>query len=79
MGYRRLQCCRRLNERCSTYDTYTEEIMLARDIMTSHPRTATPNEPIVSAAAIMRDLDVGIVPIVDYSTHTPARRSHHRP
>ena len=38
--------------------------MLARDIMTRDPRVVTTAEPIVHAAAIMRDLDVGIVPVV---------------
>ena len=39
--------------------------MKARDIMTANPRVVTPMETIVHAAEIMRDLDVGIVPVVD--------------
>ena len=39
--------------------------MLAREIMTSDPSVVTPDEPISRAAEIMRDLGVGIVPVVD--------------
>lgn len=39
--------------------------MKARDIMTANPRVVTPTEPVTHAAEIMRDLDVGIVPVVD--------------
>jgi CBS domain-containing protein len=39
--------------------------MKARDIMTPNPAVVTPDAPISRAAAIMRDLDVGIVPVVD--------------
>lgn len=39
--------------------------MKAREIMTSDPFVATPDEPIARAAEIMRDLDVGAVPVVD--------------
>src|SRR5512134_1154594 len=38
--------------------------MQAREIMTSHPVTITPDESIAKAAAVMRDLDVGILPVV---------------
>lgn len=39
--------------------------MKARDIMTPNPSTVTPGETVAQAAAIMRDLDVGIAPVVD--------------
>jgi CBS domain-containing protein len=39
--------------------------MLAREIMTPNPRVVTTDEPLAHAAAIMRDLDVGIVPVVN--------------
>jgi CBS domain-containing protein len=38
--------------------------MKARDIMTPHPEVVTPSDLIQRAAEIMRDLDVGFVPIV---------------
>jgi len=38
--------------------------MLARQIMSSNPAAVTPDEPIHHAASIMRDRDVGIVPVV---------------
>lgn len=37
----------------------------ARDIMTANPRVVTPNDSIQRAAEIMRDSDVGVVPVVD--------------
>jgi len=37
----------------------------ARDIMTSSPRSVTPSDNVLEAARIMRDTDVGIVPVVD--------------
>jgi CBS domain-containing protein len=39
--------------------------MKARDIMTSDPHVTTRREPVSRAAEIMRDLDIGIVPVVD--------------
>jgi CBS domain-containing protein len=43
--------------------------MRARDIMTVHPAHVTPGDPIGTAAAIMRELDVGILPVIDdYAT-----------
>lgn len=39
--------------------------MKAREIMTARPAVVTPDAPLAHAAAIMRDLDVGIVPVVD--------------
>ncbi|MBI2186078.1 MAG: CBS domain-containing protein [Acidobacteria bacterium] len=38
--------------------------MKVRDIMTPDPEVVTPEEPISRAARIMRDYDVGIVPVV---------------
>jgi CBS domain-containing protein len=39
----------------------------AREIMTPDPEVVTPEEPISRAAQIMRDYDVGIVPVVSDS------------
>lgn len=39
--------------------------MRARDIMTAHPAVVTPNVSIEHAATIMRDLDVGMLPVVE--------------
>ena len=39
--------------------------MKARDIMTSDPFVVTGDDPIARAAEIMRDLDIGLVPVVD--------------
>lgn len=39
--------------------------MQARDIMTPEPVFLTPRDSIAKAAEIMRDYDVGIVPVVD--------------
>lgn len=39
--------------------------MQARDIMTENPRVVTPDEPLTRAAEIMREIGVGIVPVVD--------------
>jgi CBS domain-containing protein len=39
--------------------------MKARDIMTKNPDTASPVTPIADVAQMMRDLDVGIVPVLD--------------
>jgi CBS domain-containing protein len=41
--------------------------MKARDIMTANPRTVTPDDSIARAAEIMRDTDVGIVPVIEDS------------
>jgi CBS domain-containing protein len=38
--------------------------MLARDAMTANPVVVTPEESIARAAEIMRDFDVGVVPVV---------------
>jgi len=39
--------------------------MKARDLMTEDPEFVTPDDPVSRAAQIMRDIDVGIVPVVD--------------
>jgi CBS domain-containing protein len=39
--------------------------MNIRDVMTSNPRTVTPNDSIQNAARIMRDEDTGVVPVVE--------------
>jgi acetoin utilization protein AcuB len=36
------------------------------DVMTPSPYTATPNEPIIRIAPLMRDLGVGALPVVDH-------------
>ena len=41
--------------------------MKARDIMTANPRVVTANDSISRAAEIMRDSDVGVVPVVEDS------------
>ena len=39
--------------------------MKAREIMTANPEVVTPQDSISRAAEIMRDRDVGLVPVVD--------------
>jgi CBS domain-containing protein len=39
--------------------------MKAREIMTRDPQVVTPNDPVSRAAQIMRDSDIGLVPVVD--------------
>ena len=39
--------------------------MQVREIMTPNPEVVTPDAPVHRAATIMRDLEVGIVPVVD--------------
>jgi CBS domain-containing protein len=39
--------------------------MRARDIMTPNPRVVTPDETVAAAAQLMRELDVGLIPVVD--------------
>lgn len=39
--------------------------MKAKDVMTRNPRSVTPDTPARDAARIMKDEDVGIVPVVD--------------
>lgn len=39
--------------------------MKARDLMTERPEFVTPDDPVSRAARIMRDIDVGIVPVVE--------------
>jgi CBS domain-containing protein len=42
--------------------------MKARELMTPNPECVTRDDSIARAAQIMRDLDVGLVPVVDNST-----------
>ena len=42
--------------------------MRVREIMTADPRFVVPQDPIARAAEIMRELDVGIVPVVTNAT-----------
>ena len=39
--------------------------MKAQDIMTKDPRTVTPETSVREAARLMKDADVGVVPVVD--------------
>jgi CBS domain-containing protein len=39
--------------------------MKAREIMTRDPQVVTANDPVSRAAQIMRDSDIGLVPVVD--------------
>lgn len=39
--------------------------MKARDVMTEHPQAVTPSDPLSHAAALMRDGDLGFVPVVE--------------
>ncbi len=39
--------------------------MKARDIMTRDPQVVTPNDPVSRAAQVMRDQNIGIVPVVE--------------
>ena len=39
--------------------------MNVRDVMTSNPRTVSPNDAIQVAARIMKEEDIGVVPVVD--------------
>lgn len=45
--------------------THHGEHKQVRDVMTPNPRTIEPSTPIVEAAKLMRDEDVGPVPIVE--------------
>ena len=45
--------------------------MDVREIMTANPVCVTRDDPLTTAAQIMRDMDVGMVPVVD--THTDMR------
>lgn len=39
--------------------------MKAREVMTEHPQAVTPTDPVSHAAALMRDSDVGFIPVVE--------------
>ena len=47
--------------------------MKARALMTADPYVVTPEEPVCRAAEIMRQVDVGVVPVVDNPTHMHLR------
>jgi CBS domain-containing protein len=47
--------------------------MNARELMTPNPQVMTGNEPVSHAARIMRDFDVGLVPVVDDRAHLHLR------
>jgi CBS domain-containing protein len=47
--------------------------MNARDLMTPQPQVVTGSEPISHAALIMRDFNIGMVPVVDDRAHLHAR------
>lgn len=47
--------------------------MKARDIMTSELEVVTPNDPVSRAAQLMRDADVGIIPVVDDASNMRLR------
>ncbi len=42
--------------------------MKAREIMTTNPKSVTPDTPLTDAARIMKSEDVGVVPVVDASS-----------
>ena len=39
--------------------------MKAREVMTEYPQAVTPTDPLSQAAALMRDGDVGFIPVVE--------------
>ncbi len=39
--------------------------MRAQDIMTRNPTTVTPDAPLLEAARVMKDEDVGVVPVIE--------------
>lgn len=43
--------------------------MKARELMTSNPEAITPDAPISEAARLMRELDIGAVPVVEDRTN----------
>jgi CBS domain-containing protein len=47
--------------------------MKARDLMTYQPRVLTGDQPVFRAALLMRELDVGVIPIVDDVAHMRPR------
>lgn len=47
--------------------------MKAREIMTANPESVTPADCVETAARVMRDADVGIVPVVDDDEHRRLR------
>lgn len=47
--------------------------MRARDLMTPNPRVVTGDTPLSEAARLMRDLNVGLIPVVDDLAHMHLR------
>jgi CBS domain-containing protein len=47
--------------------------MKAREIMTANPQFVTPDDSLTRAAEIMRDVEVGIVPVVDNAANRRLR------
>jgi CBS domain-containing protein len=47
--------------------------MVARDLMTPNPHVVTGSEPVSHVARLMRDLDIGMIPIVDDAAHRHPR------
>ena len=47
--------------------------MKARDLMTPDPRVVTGDTPVSDAARLMRDLNVGMIPVVDDLAHMHPR------
>jgi CBS domain-containing protein len=64
LSSRGIQTVMRLAAAASSYRS-VEVQMKARDIMTPDPSVVTPQQPIAHAAEIMRERDVGMVPVVD--------------
>jgi len=47
--------------------------MVARELMTPEPRVVTGSDPVSHVARLMRDFDIGMVPVVDDAAHRHAR------
>jgi CBS domain-containing protein len=47
--------------------------VLARDLMTPNPHVVTGCDPICDVARLMRDFDIGMIPIVDDAAHRHPR------
>src|SRR5947209_19180204 len=60
---------RRLPHRARTSDltdrTRSEETMKVSELMTKNPCTVTPDTPVSEAARLMKEEDVGIMPVVE--------------
>jgi CBS domain-containing protein len=49
-------------------DLNREETMKAQDIMSKNPTCVTPDTPVVEAARLMKDENIGVVPVVESTT-----------